>query len=156
MTDIVDKETRSRMMAGIKGKDTNPELLLRRFLFKSGFRYRLHAPNVVGKPDLVLPKYKLVIFVHGCFWHRHKGCKLAYIPKSNVERWLNKFSDNVRRDANQVHQLISSGWKVLIIWECGLRQNEIDLEWIPGYLRKGPDDYKEWPMIQQQNNMSKS
>ena len=136
-------------MAGIKSKDTKPEILLRRFLFKHGFRYRLHAANVLGKPDLVLSKYKLVIFVHGCFWHRHKGCKLAYVPKSNVEVWLNKFSNNVRRDTNQVQQLIISGWKVLIIWECGLRKNEVALEWLPDYLRSGPDDYMEWPVIQQ-------
>ncbi len=153
MTDIVDKATRSRMMAGIRGKDTEPEMLVRRFLFKSGFRYRLHDSIIPGKPDLVLPKYKLVIFVHGCFWHRHKGCKLAYTPKSNIDRWMNKFRDNVQRDANQVQQLISAGWKVLIIWECGLRQNNSTLEWMPDYLRKGPDDYKEWPVTEQQNSI---
>lgn len=136
-------------MASIKSKDTKPELLIRRFLFKSGFRYRLHVANLPGKPDLVLSKYKLVIFVHGCFWHRHKGCKLTYVPKSNVEQWLNKFNDNVRRDTNQVHQLINSGWKILIIWECALRKNEINLAWLPDYIRKGPYEYREWPIIQQ-------
>lgn len=136
-------------MARIRGKDTKPELLVRHFLFKSGFRYRLHDPNILGKPDLVLPKYKLVLFVHGCFWHRHKGCKQAYIPKTNIDRWMNKFKANLLRDAHQVQLLISAGWRVLIIWECGLRKNEVTLEWLPDYLKKGPDDYKEWPIIQQ-------
>lgn len=146
MTDIVDAKTRSRMMAGIKGKDTKPELRLRQFLFKSGYRYRLHVSGLTGRPDLVFPKYKLVIFVHGCFWHRHKGCALAYTPKSNIERWIKKFDDNVGRDFDQVQKLVSSGWRVLIIWECGLRKNDSDLDWIIKYLEKGPDSYKEWPV----------
>lgn len=147
--DKVDKETRSRIMAGIKGKDTKPELLIRRFLFKSGFRYRIHAKNLAGKPDLVLSKYKLVIFVHGCFWHRHEGCKLAYVPKSHVMQWLRKFSDNVRRDTNQIQLLMSLGWNVLIIWECGLQKKEIALEWLPDYIRQGPCEYREWPILGQ-------
>ena len=145
MTDIVDKARRSRMMAGIKGKNTKPELLVRRFLFKSGFRYRLHDINIVGKPDLVLPKYKLVVFVHGCFWHRHKGCKFGYTPKSNVSKWIDKFDKNMERDKFQVQQLISSGWRVLIIWECGLRKSEMDLRWLPEYILHGSDSLREWP-----------
>jgi len=139
-------------MASIKSKDTKPELLIRRFLFKLGFRYRLHVTNLPGKPDLVLSKYKLVIFVHGCFWHRHKDCKLTYVPRSNVDKWLKKFSENVCRDTNQVQRLISSGWKVLIIWECGLRKNKPALEWLPDYIIKGPSEYREWPIIEQDMN----
>lgn len=147
MTDIVDSETRSRMMAGIKERDTKPEMRLRRFLFKKGYRYRLHVSGITGRPDVVLSKYKLAIFVHGCFWHRHKGCKLAYTPKSNIERWAKKFDDNMRRDSEQVQKLINSGWHVLIIWECGLRKNENELNWIVNYLKEGPISFMEWPVI---------
>ena len=121
MTDIVDSQTRSRMMAGIRGKDTKPELALRRSLHALGFRYRLHAKGIPGKPDLVLPKYKAVIFVHGCFWHRHPGCRYASTPATRPEFWASKFSANVMRDGAVRSALLLAGWRVATIWECALR-----------------------------------
>jgi len=121
MTDIVDSQTRSRMMAGIRGKDTKPELVLRRSLHALGFRYRLHAKGIPGKPDLVLPKYKTVIFVHGCFWHRHPGCRYTSIPTTRPEFWASKFSANVARDSAVRSALLLAGWRVATIWECALR-----------------------------------
>lgn len=123
MTDIVDSKTRSRMMAGIRAKNTVPEMIVRSFLHKAGFRYRLHDYTLPGSPDLVLPRYRTVIFVNGCFWHRHQGCKLAYSPKSNFEKWQEKFDRNVLRDQNNIDALVSSGWQVIVVWECGLRKN---------------------------------
>lgn len=122
MTDIVDSQTRSRMMAGIRGKDTKPELILRRSLHAQGFRYRLHAKGIPGKPDLVLPKYKAVIFVHGCFWHRHEGCRYATTPATRPEFWAEKFAANVRRDRATCQTLKARGWRVATVWECALRK----------------------------------
>lgn len=123
MTDIVDRKVRSRMMSGIKAKDTQPEMLVRRYLHGMGFRYRLHNSKLPGRPDIVLPKYKTVVFVHGCFWHRHSGCALAYNPKSNVEAWQKKFNGNITRDKKNLAELADLGWRVIIIWECNLRKN---------------------------------
>lgn len=125
MTDIVDKATRSRMMSSIKGKDTKPELAIRRLLHAAGFRYRLHRRDLPGKPDLVLPKYNLVIFVHGCFWHQHQGCHYAYTPASNSDKWESKLEGNRQRDQRQQQQLIDMGWRVLVIWECGLKHSSL-------------------------------
>ncbi|SNR34951.1 very short patch repair endonuclease [Puniceibacterium sediminis] len=122
MTDIVNKETRSRMMSGIRGKDTRPELLLRRALHARGFRYRLHVKTVSGRPDLVLPKHRVVIFVHGCFWHQHEGCRYASTPKTRAEFWADKFAANVRRDQAAVATLSKEGWRIAIVWECALRK----------------------------------
>jgi DNA mismatch endonuclease, patch repair protein len=122
MTDIVDSQTRSRMMAGIRGKDTKPELALRRSLHALGFRYRLHAKGVPGKPDIVMPKYQAVIFVHGCFWHRHEGCRYATIPSTRPEFWSSKFDANVARDAAVRSALLAAGWRVATVWECALRK----------------------------------
>ena len=124
MVDIVDAETRSRMMAGIKGKNTKPELALRRALHARGFRYRLHTKNVQGRPDLVLPKYRAVVFVHGCFWHRHLGCRYATNPKTRAEFWEVKFAANVARDSAARAALLEAGWRVATIWECALRKPE--------------------------------
>lgn len=121
MTDIVDSQTRSRMMAGIRGKDTKPELALRRSLHALGFRYRLHAGDIPRKPDLVLPRYRAVIFVHGCFWHRHRGCRFASTPSTRAEFWQEKFSANVARDQRARLALLAAGWRVATIWECRLR-----------------------------------
>lgn len=109
-------------MAAIRGKETAPELLLRRALHRSGYRYRLHVEDLAGRPDLVLPRYRAVIFVHGCFWHRHRGCVLAYEPKSRARFWTEKFSRNVQRDRRQIRQLRLEKWRVLVVWECGLRR----------------------------------
>ena len=121
MTDIVDSQTRSRMMSGIRGKDTKPELALRRSLHALGFRYRLHAKGVPGKPDIVMPKYQAVVFVHGCFWHRHEGCRYATVPSTRPEFWSAKFDANVARDAAVRSALFAAGWRVATVWECALR-----------------------------------
>jgi len=137
MVDIVDKQTRSRMMSGIKGKNTKPEIIVRKYLHKMGLRYRLHDKGVYGKPDIVLKKYNAVIFVHGCYWHRHKNCKLAYTPKSRKNFWLKKFEQNINRDEKVRLRLLKDGWRVAIIWECVLRKNNKDnvplkimLDWV--------------------------
>ena len=118
--DIVSREKRSRMMSAIGGKDTRPELKVRSYLHSRGFRFRLHAKNLPGRPDLVFPKYRTVVFVHGCFWHRHDDCSLAYHPKTNVDFWEKKFQANVERDLRNLQELEKDGWKVLTIWECEL------------------------------------
>jgi DNA mismatch endonuclease (patch repair protein) len=116
--DILSKEKRSWNMSRIRGKDTRPELVVRSLLHRMGYRYRLHQKNLPGKPDIVLKKYRTVIFVHGCFWHRHKGCRFAYDPKSRQEFWQNKFKENKARDRKNRLELEKFGWKVQVIWEC--------------------------------------
>ena len=115
MTDIVDSQTRSRMMSGIRGKNTKPELALRRSLHALGFRYRLHAKGIPGKPDIVMPKYRTVIFVHGCFWHRHASCRYATVPATRPEFWVDKFDANVVRDAAVQSALREAGWRVGVV-----------------------------------------
>jgi DNA mismatch endonuclease (patch repair protein) len=128
LPDIVDKTTRSRMMSGIRGKNTKPELLIRQGLFARGFRYRLHSSAVRGKPDIVLRKYCAVIFVHGCFWHGHH-CHLFKLPSSRTPFWLEKISRNRARDQMVRGQLRASGWRQLVIWECALRgKTRLDLD----------------------------
>lgn len=112
------------MMAGIRGKDTQPELIVRSFLHRAGLRFRLQA-MLPGKPDLVLPKYRAVVFVHGCFWHRHEGCRYATTPASNAVFWREKFAANVRRDAKVRQQLEELGWRVLVIWSCELDDHSL-------------------------------
>lgn len=124
MVDIVDAKTRSRMMAGIKGKNTKPELAVRRSLHARGFRYRLHSKNVHGRPDLVFTKHRAAVFVHGCFWHRHAGCRYATNPKTRTEFWEVKFAANVARDSDVRAALLEAGWRVATIWECALRKPE--------------------------------
>ncbi|WP_374433370.1 very short patch repair endonuclease [Tabrizicola sp.] len=122
MADIVDKQTRSRMMSAIRGKDTKPELALRRALHSRGFRFRLHSGKVHGRPDLVLPKHRAVIFVHGCFWHRHVGCRYTTTPSTRPDFWQAKFDANVARDSAVRTKLIEDGWRVATVWECALRK----------------------------------
>lgn len=126
MTDIVDKETRSRMMGNIRSHNTRPEVLVRKFLFSNGYRFRLNRKDLPGSPDIVLPKHKLAIFVHGCFWHRHKGCRIAYTPRSRKTFWQTKFSENVRRDKRSTQQLRKLGWRVTVVWECRVRKNQLN------------------------------
>jgi DNA mismatch endonuclease, patch repair protein len=121
MADVHDKQTRSYNMSRIKGKDTKPEMLVRKFLHANGFRYRLHVKNLPGKPDIVLPKYKTVIFVHGCFWHRHDGCKYFVVPKTRTDWWLNKIEGNVENDRKAFKALKELDWKVIEVWECELK-----------------------------------
>ncbi len=112
--DILDREGMSK----IRSKNTKPELILRKALFAQGYRYRINDKKLPGKPDLVLPKYRTVIFMHGCYWHGHEGCKYFYIPKTNTEFWVNKISTNKERDSRNVEALLSAGWNVIIVWEC--------------------------------------
>ena len=125
MVDVVDKATRSRMMSGIRGKNTTPELIVRKFLFAARFRYRLHRRDLPGSPDIVLPKYNTVILVHGCFWHRHKGCRYATTPSTNADFWSEKFNGNVARDARVSRALGSLGWNVIRIWECQINERRL-------------------------------
>ncbi|QLG91184.1 DNA mismatch endonuclease Vsr [Pseudomonas yamanorum] len=121
--DVVDTATRSRMMSAIRGKDTVPEMVVRRFLHGLGYRYRIHRKDLPGKPDLVLPRLKVCIFVHGCFWHRHPGCAFATTPKTRPEFWNEKFQKNVARDLANIGALDAAGWRVLIVWECQLKND---------------------------------
>ena len=121
--DVVDSATRSRMMSGIRSKDTKPEMTVRKYLHAKGFRYRLHTRDLPGSPDLVLPKYKTAILVHGCFWHRHPGCRYTTTPASNVEHWDQKFRANTERDARKQAALEAAGWRVIVVWECELRRD---------------------------------
>jgi DNA mismatch endonuclease (patch repair protein) len=137
MTDIVSPLRRSQLMAGIRNKNTEPELRVRRLLHRQGYRFRLHRGDLPGSPDIVLPKRKVVIFVHGCFWHLHQGCKLARIPRSREEFWRTKLTRNRDRDSETVDELKRLGWRVLVIWECYLRKcrddeklSELLLRWL--------------------------
>jgi DNA mismatch endonuclease (patch repair protein) len=135
------------MMASIRGKDTQPELLVRRLLHGLGFRYRLHDRTLPGTPDLVLRRYRTVIFVNGCFWHRHSGCRFTTKPASNADFWNQKFDMNVERDKKAVEHLLEANWKVIVIWECGLRAAQANekLGWLATAIRTGVKNYLEWP-----------
>lgn len=121
--DVHDKETRSYNMSCIKGKNTRPEEIVRKYLFSQGFRYRKNDKRLPGTPDIVLPKYKTVIFVNGCFWHGHKNCKCFVVPKTNTDFWVNKIEANKQRDYRKIDELQELGWKVIIVWECQLKRN---------------------------------
>ena len=125
MADVHTKATRSYNMSRIKGKNTKPEMLVRRFLHTNGYRYRLHDKKLPGKPDIVLPKYRTVIFVHGCFWHGHKNCKYFVVPKTRTEWWLNKINGNIANDVKAVKALKKEGWKIINLWECNLKPAKI-------------------------------
>ncbi|WP_244786433.1 very short patch repair endonuclease [Cupriavidus pauculus] len=120
MVDITDVATRSRMMSGIKGKNTKPELVVRRALHRLGFRYRLHVRRLAGAPDLVFPRYRAVVFVHGCFWHQH-NCPLFKMPSSRTEFWQKKLDRNRERDGEHIAELLQGGWRVAVVWECSVR-----------------------------------
>ena len=115
-------EQRSRNMSAIKSKNTKPEIKVRKILHSMGYRFRLHRKDLPGSPDIVLPKYKTVIFVHGCFWHRHENCKYASTPKTRAEFWESKFAGNIKRDKINQTNLVKLGWKILIVWECDLKK----------------------------------
>jgi DNA mismatch endonuclease, patch repair protein len=117
-------EQRSFNMSRIKGNDTKPEMLVRRFLHATGFQYKLHDKTLPGKPDIVLPKYKTVIFIHGCFWHGHKGCKYYVVPKTRTEWWLNKINGNIANDTKAIKALKKGWWKIIMLWECDLKKNK--------------------------------
>lgn len=121
MADVHDKATRSFNMSQIKGKNTKPEMIVRKFLHAQGLRYKLHDKTLPGKPDIVLPKYKTVIFIHGCFWHGHEGCRYFVVPKSRTEWWLNKINTNKKSDYKAASELNERGWSIITIWECELK-----------------------------------
>ena len=121
MADVHTPEQRSFNMQQIKGKDTKPEMLVRKFLHANGFRYKLHDKKLPGKPDIVLLKYKTIIFVHGCFWHGHRNCKYFVVPKTRTEWWQNKINGNIANDTKAIKALKKEGWKIINIWECGLK-----------------------------------
>lgn len=123
MADVVDPATRSRMMAGIRGKDTKPELVLRRLLHKLGFRFRLHRRDLPGRPDIVLPKYRTTVFVNGCYWHGHEDCHLFRLPESRREFWEDKIAANRVRDRRVRECLLDAGWKVVDVWECAVTKS---------------------------------
>lgn len=138
MADIVDSATRSRMMAGIRGGNTKPEMVLRCGLHRLGFRFRLRVRTLPGRPDLVLPRYRAAIFVHGCFWHRHPGCRYATTPATRPEFWAAKFATNVARDRRSREALLAADWRVATVWECALRGDVAEetvravANWLPG------------------------
>ncbi|MCK1580684.1 DNA mismatch endonuclease Vsr [Bradyrhizobium sp. 168] len=131
MADRVSREKRSAMMAAVRGKNTAPEMLVRRAAHRIGLRYRLHDRRFPGRPDLVLPKWKTVIFVNGCFWHRHNGCRLTTSPKTNKSFWQRKFRDNKRRDALNYERLKVMGWRVIVLWQCEI----VNVEQIANVLK---------------------
>lgn len=123
--DVHDKKTRSYNMSQIKGKNTKPEELVRKYLFSQGFRYRKNDKRLPGSPDIVLPKYKTVIFINGCFWHGHKDCKYFVWPKSNEDFWKNKIETNIARDKKKTKDLEALGWKSIVVWECELKHDKV-------------------------------
>lgn len=124
MTDIFSTEKRSDVMSKIKSENTKPEKIVRSLLFSAGYRFRLHSKELPGKPDIVLPKYKTVVFVNGCFWHGHENCKEGGIPKTNSQFWRDKILKNKERDERVSNELKQEGWKVLVVWECQLKDKE--------------------------------
>ena len=126
MADVHTKKQRSFNMSRIKGKDTKPEMLVRKFLHTKGYRYKLHDKTLPGKPDIVLPKYKTVIFVHGCFWHGHTNCKYFVVPKTRTQWWTDKINRNKANDEKAVKVLQKDGWKVIVIWECKLKPAKVE------------------------------
>lgn len=137
MMDTLSRAARSERMSRVRGKNTRPEMVVRRLVHGMGFRYRLHGKDLPGTPDLVFPSRRKVIFVHGCFWHRHDDstCKLARLPKSRLEFWGPKLEANARRDAEHIDQLTAMGWDVLTVWECGLANASLLKDKIRSFLR---------------------
>lgn len=123
MADTVSKEKRSEIMSHVTGKETKPEIIVRKYLFARGLRYRKNVKRLPGTPDIVFPKYKTAVFVNGCFWHGHKGCKYSHLPSSNFEYWEKKIADNIERDERKKRELEGLGYPVLIIWQCQLKSN---------------------------------
>lgn len=134
MADIVSRSKRKEMMSSVKQRHTKPEITVRRLLHRLGYRFRLHSKKLPGTPDIVLPKYKSVIFVHGCFWHQHEGCRKSRRPTSNVEFWNEKLDKNIERDNRKESELKSLGWKVLTIWDCEIKDEDLLIEKIKKFL----------------------
>lgn len=138
MADIVDSKTRSRMMSGIQGKNTKPEILVRKALSAKGYRYRLHCKDLPGTPDIVMPSRRIAIFVHGCFWHKHDGCRLAKMPLTRPEFWSEKLGANVARDLKAISILVNQEWRVLQVWECSTKSKK-RLQTLPDALARWID-----------------
>ena len=134
--DSVTKTKRSEIMSKVRNKDTRPEMIVRRLVHGLGFRYRLHCSDLPGKPDLVFSKKRKIIFVHGCFWHRHEGCKLARMPKTRIDFWQRKLTNNKERDKENVQKLQAAGWDVLVVWECETKDIAGLTERVTGFLKK--------------------
>lgn len=123
MADTVSKQKRSEIMSHVTGKETKPEIMVRKYLFARGLRYRKNVKQLPGTPDIVFPKYKTAVFVNGCFWHGHKGCKYSHLPSTNLEYWEKKIADNLERDERKTRKLEKLGYRVLIVWQCQLEPN---------------------------------
>ena len=134
MTDIVDRDKRSEIMSRIRNRDTTPEMIVRRMAHRLGFRFRLHRKDLPGSPDIVFPRHRAVIMVHGCFWHRHSGCKHASSPQTRVRFWEEKFKGNVVRDRRNETALRELGWRVMVIWECETKDRDAVIKRIAGFL----------------------
>ena len=134
--DRISKKHRSWNMSRIRSKDTMPERAVRSLLHKLGYRFRLNRKDLIGKPDIVLPRFRAVIFVHGCYWHRHKGCKFAYTPKTHSKFWQHKFDENVERDKYTINSLRKAGWRVLVVWECQVSNVESLAKRLTRFLEK--------------------
>lgn len=134
VADIFGREKRREIMSRIRGRDTKPEMVVRRIAHGLGFRFRLHRRDLPGRPDIVFPRYRAVILVHGCFWHRHPGCKYAYSPKTRVQFWEEKFKNNVERDSRNERALRDLGWRTMVVWECEVKDHEQVAERIVSYL----------------------
>ena len=128
MADVVDKATRSRMMSGIRGKNTKPEIRVRQYLHRMGLRFRLHVKDLPGKPDICFPKFRTTVFVNGCFWHRHLGCRYANTPATRIDFWDKKFAQNIKRDQENFAALEELGWKAIVVWECEVRTGDARLQ----------------------------
>lgn len=126
MADVHSKEVRSYNMSRIRGKDTKPEMIVRKRLFSMGFRYRIHDKSIAGKPDITLPRYKTAVFINGCFWHGHQGCKYFVLPKTRTEWWTSKISNTIINDLKVTELIRQKGWQVITIWECELKKNQIE------------------------------
>jgi DNA mismatch endonuclease (patch repair protein) len=159
MTDIFPADQRSIAMSRVRSGDTKPELILRSGLHRLGIRYRLRNKHLPGQPDLVFPKYRSVVFVHGCYWHRHPGCKDATTPKSNIDFWVRKFAENVERDRRTENRLIAAGWRVLVVWECQLIKETIEtIRQVQSWLSQGttanPPFHYDQPLIDREQLLS--
>lgn len=141
MSDMFDKQTRSRIMSRVRSKNTTPELRLRKALFARGLRYRIHVEDLPGKPDIVFPSRKVVIFVHGCQWHWH-GCARSRMPSTNAEYWKRKIAQNQRRDREHLSKLAESGWRVAVVWECSLKKKDLQslADLVADWVKIGVDD----------------
>lgn len=147
MTDTVSRAVRSRIMAAVPRSDSKPEVVLRKALHARGLRYRIADRRLAGRPDLVFSRHRAVVFVHGCFWHRHDGCRKATTPKSNTAFWQNKFAANVTRDRRAIETLREGGWRTGVVWECAIRSDAVDVltDGVEGFVR-GSASYAEWPI----------